>query len=146
MATSSVHIRALFGGVSSLALVMGPLAGVLDTTPAAASKAAHATTPMLTRSPRTFPPPQVTFMVNTANDTHDASPGTNPVCADASNRCSLRAAVEEANAFAGTVAISVPPGTYTLSPAAGFGALVVQDPAGVQIAGTGPGVSVTNAA
>jgi CSLREA domain-containing protein len=146
MATSSVHTRALCGGIFSLALVMGPLAVALDTTPAAASKAAHANQPMLTQSPRTFPPPQITFTVNTANDTHDASPGPNPVCADASNQCSLRAAVEEASAFAGTVSINVPPGTYTLSQAAGFGTIVAQDPAGVQIAGTGPGVSIANSA
>src|SRR5580693_9860303 len=129
MATSSVRIRALSGGVLSLALAMGTLPVVLDVTPAAASKTAHANKPMLTQSPRTFPPPQVTFAVNTANDTHDASPGPNPVCADASNQCSLRAAVEEANAFAGTVSINVPPGTYTVSQAAGFGTIVAQDPA-----------------
>ncbi len=147
MATSSVQIRALFSGILGIALVVAPLALALETSPAAAaSKSAPANKPMLTRSPRTFPPPQATFAVNTTNDTHDASPGANPVCADASNKCSLRAAVEEANAYGGTVSITVPPGTYTLSQAAGFGTIVAQDPAGVQIVGTAPGVSITNSA
>ena len=56
MATPSVHTRALFGGIFGIALVVAPLAVALDTAPAAASKAAPANKPMLTQSPRTFPP------------------------------------------------------------------------------------------
>ncbi len=52
--------------------------------------------------------------VNTTNDTHDASVGDG-ICADADGSCSLRAAIEEANALAGSDSISLPAGTYTLS-------------------------------
>ena len=54
-----------------------------------------------------------TFTVNVATDTDDASPGDG-LCADANGACSLRAAVEEANALSGTTAIMLPAGTYTL--------------------------------
>ena len=54
------------------------------------------------------------FTVTTTNDTTDASAG-NGICADASGDCSLRAAIEEANALAGADTITVPAGTYTLT-------------------------------
>lgn len=41
-----------------------------------------------------------TFVVNSNADTPDAAPGTNG-CADANGVCTLRAAVQEANALAG---------------------------------------------
>lgn len=53
-----------------------------------------------------------TFVVNTTNDTVDATPGDG-TCADASAACSLRAAISEANALAGDDTITVPAGAYT---------------------------------
>jgi CSLREA domain-containing protein len=58
----------------------------------------------------------VTFVVNSTADSHDAHPG-NGKCADSAGRCTLRAAVEAANAEpAGTpVTITVPSGRYGLT-------------------------------
>ena len=58
----------------------------------------------------------LTFKVNTTSDTHDAHPGTG-VCADSTGRCSLRAAIEEANAEASgsRTTIDVPANKYMLS-------------------------------
>ena len=141
--SASFRTRALLGGIFSLALVTAPLSLALTTAPASAT-AGHAFTPFLAQNPRTFPPAQVTFTVNTTSDSNDNNPGDG-VCSDGTN-CSLRAAIEEANALGKTADINVPPGTYTLTvggppPAA----LSVTDSAGVQIAGTGPGVTITNA-
>ena len=69
-----------------------------------------------------WPPPGagasfgVTFAVNSTADSHDAHPG-NGKCADSAGRCTLRAAVEAADAEpAGTsVTIRVPAGTYRLT-------------------------------
>jgi CSLREA domain-containing protein len=56
-----------------------------------------------------------TFTVNDLGDTHDANPGDG-VCADSNNKCTLRAAVEEANALAGADAITFSvAGTITLT-------------------------------
>ncbi len=55
-----------------------------------------------------------TFIVDTTDDTDDATPG-NGVCADSSGDCSLRAAITEANALAGPDIITLPAGTYTLT-------------------------------
>ncbi|MCX6032064.1 MAG: LamG domain-containing protein [Chloroflexi bacterium] len=55
-----------------------------------------------------------TFIVNTAADTTDVNPG-NGICADSSGKCSLRAAISEANALAGDDTITLPAGTYTLT-------------------------------
>jgi CSLREA domain-containing protein len=55
-----------------------------------------------------------TFVVNTTNDTVDATPGDG-ICADAASACSLRAAIGEANALAGDDIITLPAGTYTQS-------------------------------
>ena len=54
------------------------------------------------------------FAVNTTGDTHDTVAGDG-VCADASGQCSLRAAIEEANADADGSEIDVPAGTYDLT-------------------------------
>ena len=56
-----------------------------------------------------------TFTVDTTADSHDAHPGDG-ACTDSSGRCSLRAAIEEANAEArgSLVTIDVPAGTYKL--------------------------------
>jgi CSLREA domain-containing protein len=57
-----------------------------------------------------------TFTVNTAADAIDANPG-NGTCATAAGNCTLRAAVQEANATAGEdwQTIDLPAGTYTLT-------------------------------
>jgi CSLREA domain-containing protein len=55
-----------------------------------------------------------TFSVDTTNDAVDAAPGDG-VCADVAARCSLRAAVMEANATVGADAVDVPPGLYALT-------------------------------
>ena len=58
-----------------------------------------------------------TFTVNSVSDAPDGSPG-NGSCAvvgAAGGICTLRAAVQEANAFAGTDTIVVPAGTYALT-------------------------------
>ena len=55
-----------------------------------------------------------TFVVDTTVDSVDAVPGDG-VCADALGDCSLRAAVMEANAFAGADDIILTAGTHTLS-------------------------------
>jgi CSLREA domain-containing protein len=57
-----------------------------------------------------------TFRVNTAQDTHDAHPGTG-ACADSSGHCSLRAAIEETNAEAtgSNITVRVPANKYKLS-------------------------------
>lgn len=54
------------------------------------------------------------LQVDTTADTVDAVPGDG-VCADASSSCSLRAAVQEANALAGEQSISLGQVTYRLS-------------------------------
>ncbi len=54
------------------------------------------------------------FTVTTTNDTHDANTGDG-ICADGNGACSLRAALEQANASGGSTSISLPAGTYNLS-------------------------------
>jgi parallel beta-helix repeat protein len=54
------------------------------------------------------------FGVDTAIDAHDAVPGDG-VCETSTGDCSLRAAVEEANALAGLDTVTVPVGTYLLT-------------------------------
>lgn len=60
------------------------------------------------------PAAAVTLTVNSTADAVDASPG-NGVCATATGACTLRAAIQEANALAGADTIVVPAGTYTLT-------------------------------
>jgi CSLREA domain-containing protein len=55
-----------------------------------------------------------TFVVNSTLDAVDAVPG-NGVCATAGGTCTLRAAVQEANALGGAHSITLPAGTYTLT-------------------------------
>ena len=55
-----------------------------------------------------------TFIVDSTDDATDVSPGDG-ICAAASGACTLRAAVQEANALAGADAITLPAGTYTLT-------------------------------
>ena len=54
-----------------------------------------------------------TFTVNTTADALDAVPG-NGICATSGAACSLRAAIQEANARPGADTIVVPAGTYSL--------------------------------
>jgi len=117
MATSTFRTRAFFGGIFSLALVVGSIsiAGASqprDTNPPPASP--HTVRPYLSASPRTFPPAQVTFTVNTTSDGHDNTPGDG-FCFDGTGHCSLRAAVEEASASGLTTNVNVPAGTYNLT-------------------------------
>ncbi len=55
-----------------------------------------------------------TFVVNSALDTIDANPGDG-YARDAAGRCTLRAAIMEANARPGADTISLPAGTFSLS-------------------------------
>jgi CSLREA domain-containing protein len=55
-----------------------------------------------------------TFTVDSTADAVDAAPGDG-VCAANGNGCTLRAAVQEANAHAGADTINVPAGTYVLT-------------------------------
>jgi CSLREA domain-containing protein len=88
---------------------------------------------MLPVHPRVLPPASVTFTVNTTTDTHDATPTPgNPICSDSVGNCSLRAAMEEANALGTAVAVIVPAGTYNLT----IGALLASDSGGIQITAT----------
>jgi len=62
-----------------------------------------------------------TFVVDSAIDAVDEGPGDG-ICRTAAGACTLRAAVQEANALAGPDAIEVPAGLYvlTLGPDSGF--------------------------
>jgi hypothetical protein len=55
-----------------------------------------------------------TFQVSSQIDAHDANPGDG-VCAAANGQCTLRAAIEEANASSGKHKVNVPAGTYLLT-------------------------------
>ena len=55
-----------------------------------------------------------TFTVNTTEDTVDANPGDG-IAADAAGRCSLRAAIMEANALAGQDTIVLPEGIFVMT-------------------------------
>lgn len=56
----------------------------------------------------------VEFTVNSEADTSDASPG-NGQCLSAGGECTLRAAIQEANALEGPDRIELPAGNYVLS-------------------------------
>ena len=58
--------------------------------------------------------PLAAFTINSTIDAVDAAPG-NGVCATAGSVCTLRAALQEANALAGDDTVIVPSGTYTLT-------------------------------
>src|SRR5437660_4341969 len=66
-----------------------------------------------------------TFTVNVTGDGQDANPG-NGICATAAGNCSLRAAIQEANANAGidTINFNIPgAGVHTISPASALPAI-----------------------
>lgn len=89
-----------------------------------------------------------TFRVNDASDAVDAAPGDG-ACATAGATCTLRAAVQEANALAGEDRIRVPEGTYALSIAGAFenaGATGDLDVTGrLRIVGAGPDATIVDA-
>src|SRR2546427_7295051 len=62
----------------------------------------------------TLPAAAATFTVNDTADAVDAVPGDG-FCATAGGTCTLRAAIQEANALPGPDTIMVPPGTYLLT-------------------------------
>jgi hypothetical protein len=53
------------------------------------------------------------FTATVFNDTQDVNPG-NGICADSNGQCSLRAGIEETNAFAGPDVLNLVTGTYVL--------------------------------
>jgi CSLREA domain-containing protein len=55
-----------------------------------------------------------TFNVNSYVDSVDVAPG-NGICADSAGRCTMRAAILEANALPGPDTILVPPGVYSMT-------------------------------
>src|SRR5687767_2799245 len=61
-----------------------------------------------------LPTNAASFTVNSTIDAPDAVPG-DAVCATSAGICTLRAAIQEANALSGQDTISVPAGTYVLS-------------------------------
>jgi CSLREA domain-containing protein len=64
--------------------------------------------------PRAGAQPDQTFTVTTTADTSDADLGDG-TCADADSACSLRAALEEANALGGETTVNLPAGAYALT-------------------------------
>src|SRR5438270_208202 len=64
---------------------------------------------------QTAPAMSYKFTVNTTTDTHDAHPGDGK-CADQNGKCSLRAAIEEADALptGSRITITLPAGTFAL--------------------------------
>lgn len=93
--------------------------------------------------------PGTTFEVTQAEDAIDVSIGDG-VCATAAGTCSLRAAVQEANAQSGTVTINVGAGTFALS----LPADPLNDEAGgdldvrgsLRLVGAGPGNTIIQSA
>jgi parallel beta-helix repeat protein len=81
--------------------------------------------------------PALTFLVNDTADKVDASIG-NGACATSAGTCTLRAAIQEANAHAGADVIRILPGTYaiTLAPinenAANVGDFEILDPVTIE--------------
>jgi CSLREA domain-containing protein len=83
-------------------------------------------------APPTVSAVSLSFVVNTTTDAPDATPGDG-VCATSAHRCSVRAAVQEADAQpqGSSTTIVVPAGGYTLA----LGALVISNT--VVISGAG---------
>jgi CSLREA domain-containing protein len=82
--------------------------------------------------------PAAVFIVNDNSDTTDAAPG-NGVCSDAAGKCTLRAAIQEANAVAGVDTINFnfpdPVNSIQLNPNLSSGELAINE--GVTINGPG---------
>jgi CSLREA domain-containing protein len=83
------------------------------------------------------------FTVNSTADAVDAKPGDG-ICATATGTCTLRAAIQEANALTGADTVIVPAGTYILTipgrgeTAAVAGDLDITDDLALAGAGTSP--------
>ena len=82
-----------------------------------------------------------TYLVNSTADTVDADVG-NPACADASGKCTLRAAIMQANFATGPDTITLPAGVYQLTRAGVddvdvLGDLDITDDLTIQGAGSG---------
>ncbi|MGA8682327.1 MAG: anti-sigma factor [Acidimicrobiales bacterium] len=77
------------------------------------------------------------LLVDTTSDSNAVSPKSG-LCRDIEGRCSLRAAMEVADALRTPVTIRLPAGTYAID----LGALVASDPAGLSIVGTSAARSV----
>ncbi len=82
---------------------------------------------------------QSTYVVDLTGDFGDSTPGDDS-CAGGPGGCSLRAAVEEANAHVGPDIVQVPPDTYELDLGT-FGSLEISSP--VVIDGTGSAATTT---
>lgn len=86
-----------------------------------------------------------TFVVTSTSDQTDATPGDG-ICSWMTGICTLRAAIQEANALAGADVIQLPAGTFTLSIAgageenAATGDLDIRDD--VTLEGAGAGVTI----
>ena len=80
--------------------------------PIPTATAAPAPTPVFITATPT--PASVGFTVTSTIDAIDSNPGDG-LCSDGSGRCTLRAAIMEANAFSGADTIVLPEGTYVLS-------------------------------
>lgn len=68
----------------------------------------------LCTSAAALPSAAATFNVNATVDAVDVTPG-NGVCATAAGKCTLRAAIQEANALVGVDRVKVPAGVYRLT-------------------------------
>jgi CSLREA domain-containing protein len=87
----------------------------------------------------------ISFTVNDTSDQVDAGPGDG-ICRTSSGTCTLRAAIQEANALPGADTIQVPAGIYTLAIPplnennADVGDLDITGP--VTIIGAGAGITI----
>src|SRR5687767_14959986 len=93
------------------------------------------------------PPPPQTFTVNSTDDATDLSPGDGLCATAAPARCTLRAAIQQANVSVNADTIIVPAGNYNLTIAgtddtAVTGDLDITQP--VTISGAGAASTVVN--
>jgi len=108
----------------------------------------HLLAAMMTLAPFPSTSLAASFIVNSELDQVDAVPGDG-VCATASEACTLRAAIQEANALAGEESIEVPAGNHVLTipgtdeDAAATGDLDITD--GLNVTGAGMDKSVIDA-
>jgi CSLREA domain-containing protein len=112
------------------------LTSVLTATSSSASTVVRSNA---TIAPRLSAPP-LTFVVNTTIDSHDLAPG-NSKCLDGSSKCSLRAAIEEADALLRPVIIKLSSATYPTT----LGALALTSKYGITIVGVSPAKTTIDA-